>query len=85
MENKSACHGCSSKSTEWLSECSSVHVKAVFIQNEFAIIANASALVITSCGRAFVFAREIIPLSAASSTARHIQPLLLTSVKYPLH
>lgn len=45
-------------------------------------IANASALVTLSCGRKVAFARDTSHASAAISTARQIQSLLMTSEKY---
>ena len=49
------------------------------------IIENASARVILSPGRNFVFVRDTKPASAASSAARHIQSFLIVSQKYLLH
>ncbi len=46
---------------------------------------RASARVIESLGLNLEFSREINPLSAASSTARHIQSFETTSEKYFLH
>ena len=74
----------SSHMPTWVIRVPSVYF-SVFTHPVFIIIANASALVILSCGRKVVLVRETSPASAASSTARQIQSFLRVSQKYLLH